>query len=871
MAEIDYEKLQQSLDEVQKKFGLTDEGLAKFVKTVKGSTTDFKKAISDLNKEIVKGKKGYKDQSDMLEKVSDAIEDLSDEIENETDQVKRLAKEEEKRNLIAKKEALQTSASMRGLSEATSKATTEIGKSLVVGAGKFMRSLQDDSSGIATAAGLMTMGIDMAVAGVQGLGKGAQAVGPMLMRFGPWGMAAGAALSFLGGAAETTAKAAGELAKFFVEFLQKEAEKTFKAFNQMNAAGALFSDGMSGMRKSAHAAGLTVEQYSKVVKDNGDMISKAGLGVTDGAKMIGRVAKGLKDSKVQEQLLKLGYSFEEQAGLIAETAANMRQAAGGTVTDQQIQEQTKKYAENLRFIAAITGEDAKKKMEQMKSANAELMFQQQLAGMSAEQRAEIDAAMLTMTEQEQKNFRERLVFGDVISKEGAIYETLVSGARQKGEEAARLAKQNNLTAQTNAALNVKYGEQIHQSTMANKEFGMAAHVAGGEMSAVGKSMVDANNQYLQYTDKSTKAASKGIKEAANTRDGLTNDLISAEIRNQELKVQLEEELLGILKDFNKAANVILSEMQKQIAKLMSGDVDGSIRKEYEKQYGGLADYRMDLDKQEYERRAKMSDAERAKEDADRKRFYENIHGKNTYQPEKSMYERAMQNKKAKGGPIASGDVALVGEAGPEIVTGPANVVSAEDTKSYLDQLKGRSFGEVVSTGLKSLEQLAGEGEGTIAGYFLKVARELKWKGNPDGSAGVWTVAGEPIDQKSAQEILDFARDWPKLKAEISNELAKAQTMVGAGGKDLDNALKSTGVNPVFAKGGIATGSLSGYSATLHGTEAVVPLPDNKGIPVNLDSSSLTGAIQAQSGILTDILTAMNNNNKLASGILQNSY
>ena len=39
--------------------------------------------------------------------------------------------------------------------------------------------------------------------------------------------------------------------------------------------------------------------------------------------------------------------------------------------------------------------------------------------------------------------------------------------------------------------------------------------------------------------------------------------------------------------------------------------------------------------------------------------------------------------------------------------------------------------------------------------------------------------------------------------------------------------------PQFAKGGIASGPKSGYEAILHGTEAVIPMPDGKTIPVTL--------------------------------------
>jgi hypothetical protein len=38
----------------------------------------------------------------------------------------------------------------------------------------------------------------------------------------------------------------------------------------------------------------------------------------------------------------------------------------------------------------------------------------------------------------------------------------------------------------------------------------------------------------------------------------------------------------------------------------------------------------------------------------------------------------------------------------------------------------------------------------------------------------------------------------------------------------------------FADGGVASGPKSGYMANLHGTEAVVPLPDGRKLPVSLD-------------------------------------
>ena len=57
----------------------------------------------------------------------------------------------------------------------------------------------------------------------------------------------------------------------------------------------------------------------------------------------------------------------------------------------------------------------------------------------------------------------------------------------------------------------------------------------------------------------------------------------------------------------------------------------------------------------------------------------------------------------------------------------------------------------------------------------------------------------------------------------------------------------------YSKGGIVSGPNQGYTATLHGTEAVVPLPDGKSIPVNMDNTRLINALE---GLRNDLRTFM---------------
>lgn len=86
---------------------------------------------------------------------------------------------------------------------------------------------------------------------------------------------------------------------------------------------------------------------------------------------------------------------------------------------------------------------------------------------------------------------------------------------------------------------------------------------------------------------------------------------------------------------------------------------------------------------------------------------------------------------------------------------------------------------------------------------------------------------------------------------------------------------------LFDDGGISTGPVSGYQATLHGTEAIVPLPDGGKIPVEIKSqpastvdsmsiNNLTSAVKEQNTMMGELVSLMEKNNSLTSGILQHS-
>jgi hypothetical protein len=79
----------------------------------------------------------------------------------------------------------------------------------------------------------------------------------------------------------------------------------------------------------------------------------------------------------------------------------------------------------------------------------------------------------------------------------------------------------------------------------------------------------------------------------------------------------------------------------------------------------------------------------------------------------------------------------------------------------------------------------------------------------------------------------------------------------------------------FRNGGVTSGPRSGYAAVLHGTEAIVPLPDGKSIPVKMPDFSASmdtqiGVMSAQLGRLEEIVSVMKDQVSVSNKILQAS-
>lgn len=669
------------------------------------------KRFEELDVQLKKGRKQYVDLGSDLKVLNEAIEDVTDPIKKQRLEVER--------NILAQK----------FLSEQYQKAGVDISKAvsqtLVKGIWNstktLVRDLQSGGSGVQLAADLMTTALDTNQSVITGVAETGRTLGTAMEAAGGKTAKWGGRLAVASTAIEFFTSAVTAAAKEGVKLLADEADKTIKAFNNATAAGALFANGMDDVRHYASKAGLTVDQFSNVLKNNSNELARAGYTVTEGAKIVGNVTSrfavqtGKSGQTLQREMLNLGLGFEEQANLTAQIVSDLKRS-GGTATNGQVASATADIAKNMKAVADIMGEEYKARQDAAKKAAEQYAFQAKINEIARRTNdpglpKRVELAMSLMSESNRQAAIQATVLGGAVTNVAAN----LTGGADAGRDFA-----NALTSGKTSMQDLTHGTAVLNDKFQSGTSDMGTAISRATI-ATGD-LADISQAYDQQQQDSFKANSANIDKALKDADtlagahgGLQDQLMGVEVQAQKLKISIQDKLTPTIERFGKVANQVLDGVQKAVNSLSGKS-------------GGSTD-------------------------------------------------------------TIGSDVAKVG-LGAEL-------------------LGGALFGI-----------------GTILDF-----------------TGIGAAAGVPM------------------------QMAGGALMSG-GGTALTAGMGMDMLG--FAEGGVASGPSSGYSTTLHGTEAVVPLPDGRTIPVKLDSGDLTSAIQSQSGILHDILRAMKDNNGYASRIAQNT-
>ena len=163
-------------------------------------------------------------------------------------------------------------------------------------------------------------------------------------------------IEWLAGKSSKAAEIAAKVAPVFADFALKEIQDVVDSYQKVGSVGMSGEQGMTGLRESANRAGLSLKTYSSIVARNSEALASAGGSAESGAAVLDKIAQATESAK--DQYLKLGFTYEEQEDLAAKSL-NYRRRMGlaKTTNMQELGSTTKKYYDLVDEIARMTGQN----------------------------------------------------------------------------------------------------------------------------------------------------------------------------------------------------------------------------------------------------------------------------------------------------------------------------------------------------------------------------------------------------------------------------------------------------------------------------------------------------------------------------------
>jgi hypothetical protein len=545
-----------------KKMGKSDQVSAaetlKFIKATQDANKKFKKTYEQITKTIEDLNAEYKKGTKTAEDLEEELDYLRKQINNTSDQHKKSA-------LIEAKSQLENANARNKATEIFKTSLGTLAGTAIAGASKAFfaggKAALAGGDAMDAAAATMTAQVDQFNGGIQ-VGAGAMMdFGKAVAGAGGALGVAGVAVSALGAAAGTVSSALAELVKAGIGFMMTETRKLISNFQEMSSSGAVFAGGMMEMIHTSQRAGLTLEQFSKAVSANKDNLSKTGLSVGGASK---RLADAMETGgrAAKEGMYALGMTAQDQADAYAQTMALMAGPSGQLkASNAEVAAQTAEYARSLKTIADITGQDAKARMEKLRQDNDTLAFNSYLNGLNEKERKKTVEAMALMSTEDQRAFREKQIYGQVISKDLAISRATNDGIRKAQDEQFELAKQNNLDqAGVIKSYQSNQKEILEQSNQLGKTLGRVQSGAGADAA---KSINNQTQWANRFADAQKTATLIAERQNQGAQGGAGPEVSLVE-KNQQFLADMEGLAANNLGLFASAVDETMKQVQESV-------------------------------------------------------------------------------------------------------------------------------------------------------------------------------------------------------------------------------------------------------------------------------------------------------------------
>jgi len=447
-------------------------------------------------------------------------------------------------------------------------------KSLVVAtftaSTSILKAVQSGGDGIAVANSILNAEITAGQQSFNALSSGVKTTADAFSKMpGKVGLLA-TGISALTSVFQNVADATVAYEKARLDIMNVQATKVMSSFMAISSTGANFAAGMDELKGIVAETGVSMDTLSKIQKTNAETISGAGIGMQAGFRKLAKTFAGAEGNQLKSSLLNLGFSIEEQGEVVAKTMEQMRRSGRdmSTVSQSDIASSTRDYAENLRTISAITGQDAKAKMQQARDAATNAAVENKIRKMTrdgdvkAREKFQRDYAIAASKGLE-KAFLQQFATSDMNGRGGIV--TDISSAivmNQTGSEqsvkdlVANTHNKDYAGSNTEAArLSGKLGGELNSDTAVTNMSSLGlAQMLGTNTGAAGAASELYSNVQKESLKGATSseaavAAQQEVVKSMQTLSKTTQDLNDIQIKGEQARAKLEGDLFANLEEY----------------------------------------------------------------------------------------------------------------------------------------------------------------------------------------------------------------------------------------------------------------------------------------------------------------------------------
>jgi uncharacterized coiled-coil protein SlyX len=209
------------------------------------------------------------------------------------------------------------------------------------------------------------------------------------------------------------------------------AERVYGEYTKLASIGATFGGSMTNMIRAASGAGLTMEQFNAVLKNNSEALIYLGGTTESGAKQFAALGKAMKQSQIGNELLRMGFTTEQvNEGMASYVNIMGRTGALQNMTTQQIAQGSAAYLKDLDALAKITGEERAVKQKEREALLKDAQFRARMATLSEDQQREIGNLIQSVPKEHQAAVKDMVTTGRVTSQEAARFAAMMPQAAQ---------------------------------------------------------------------------------------------------------------------------------------------------------------------------------------------------------------------------------------------------------------------------------------------------------------------------------------------------------------------------------------------------------------------------------------------------------